>query len=139
MRLSIVVDTNVVISGILTSDPNAPTARIVDAMLQGSLIFLLSVDLLAEHRAVLLRPALRARHGLDDSEIEIVLTTLADNAVVREPVDPPSLPPDRGDRHLWALLAAHPGTALVTGDRALLENPPNWAKVIAPADFVQNL
>ncbi len=139
MRLSIVVDTNVVVSGILTSDPNAPTARIVDAMLQGSLIFLLSVDLLAEYRAVLLRPTLRARHGLDDSKIDIVLTTVVDNAVVREPVDPPSLPPDRGDRHLWALLAAHPGTVLVTGDRALLENPPNWANVIAPADFVQTL
>ena len=136
MRLPIVVDTNVVVSGILISDPNAPTARIVDAMLQGSIIFLLSVDLLAEYRAVLLRPALRVRHGLDDSEIDIVLTTLADNAVVREPVDPPSLLPDRGDRHLWALLAAHPGTTLITGDRALLEHPPDWAKVVAPGDFV---
>jgi putative PIN family toxin of toxin-antitoxin system len=136
VRLPIVVDTNVVVSGILTSDPNAPTARIVDAMLEGSLIFLLSVDLLAEYRVVLLRPALRARHGLDNSEIDIVLTTLADNAVVRKPIDPPSLPPDRGDRHLWALLAAHPGTTLITGDRALLEHPPDWAKVVAPGDFV---
>jgi len=107
VRLPIVVDTNVVVSGILTSDPNAPTARIVDAML-----------------------------GLDNSEIDIVLTTLADNAVVRKPIDPPSLPPDRGDRHLWALLAAHPGTTLITGDRALLEHPPDWAKVVAPGDFV---
>lgn len=139
MRLPTVIDTNVVVSGILTSDPGAPTARIVDAMLRGSLIFLLSVDLLAEYRGVLLRPAVRTRHGLDESEIDVVLTTFADRAVVREPVDPPSLPPDRGDRHLWALLAAHPGTTLVTGDRALLENPPSWASVITPADFVRNL
>ena len=52
---------------------------------------------------------------------------------------PTSSPSDHGSHHLWALLAAHPGTALVTGDRALLENQSTWATVIASADFVQNL
>ena len=139
MTRPVVVDTNVVVSGILTGSPDAPTARIIDSMLSGDLLFLLSVDLLGEYRQVLLRPALRARYGLDEGEIDTVLTTLAENAVVREPVDPPSLPPDKGDRHLWALLATHPGSVLVTGDRALVDSPPQWASVVLPAELLIRL
>jgi hypothetical protein len=43
-----VVDTNVVVEGLLTKDPAAPTARILDGMLAGSFPFILSVVLLAE-------------------------------------------------------------------------------------------
>ncbi len=137
MRPHIIVDTNVVVSGILTSEQNAPTARIVDGMLQGKIVFLLSVDLLAEYRRVLLRPAIRSRHGLDEAELDVVLTTIAANAVIREPVDPPSLPPDHGDLHLWQLLAAQPQATLITGGRALLENPPLWAELLSPTKFAE--
>ncbi len=45
--------------------------------------------------------------------------------------------PDRGDDHLWALMAAQAGTELITGDKALLENPPDFAGVISPSVFVR--
>jgi putative PIN family toxin of toxin-antitoxin system len=132
----VVVDTNVVVSGLLTSDERAPTARLLDAMLSGELRFLLSVDLLAEYREVLLRPAIRQRHGLDERGVDALLTALAENAVVCEPIDPPSPPPDPGDLHLWSILAARQDAVLITGDRALLDDPPPWTTVISPAGFV---
>ena len=39
-----VVDTNVIVSGLIAADPNTPPARILDAMLDGRVIYLLSGD-----------------------------------------------------------------------------------------------
>ena len=136
-RSGVVVDTNVVVSGLLTREPTAPTARILDAMLAGRFVFLLSVDLLAEYREVLLRPKVRRLHGLDQPAIDGVLARLAQHGAVREPMGTAEQAPDRWDQHLWALLAAAPGALLVTGDRELMEQPPHGVTVLAPANFVK--
>jgi putative PIN family toxin of toxin-antitoxin system len=110
----LVVDTHVVVSGLLTSDPAAPTARILDAMLRGDVRFLLSEELLTEYRHVLLRPKIVAAHGLAPREVDEILVRLAANAAVSEP---PSLETEpRDDDHLFALLAAEPAALLVSGD-----------------------
>ena len=43
-----VVDTNAVVAGLLTGVGRSPVASILDAMLSGTLLFLLSPELLAE-------------------------------------------------------------------------------------------
>jgi len=48
--------------------------------------FILSDDLLAEYRAVLLRPAVVARHGLPVAEVDTVLEGIVANAGWREAV-----------------------------------------------------
>jgi len=131
-----VVDTNVVVSGFLTSGIDTPMSRILDSMLSGALRFALSIELLAEYRSVLLRKKIRSRHGLDEAQIDTILTAIAENAVICEPTNPPSYPSDHGDLHLWALLAARPGAILVTGDHALVDNPPDWASVVTPRTFL---
>jgi len=44
----LVVDTNVLVAGLLTTEQASPTARIVDGLLNGRVLFLLSPRLLAE-------------------------------------------------------------------------------------------
>ena len=44
----VVVDTNVVVAALLTADAAAPPARILDGMLGGRFLYLLSPALLAE-------------------------------------------------------------------------------------------
>ena len=136
-----VIDTNVVAGGLMTAQPDAPTAptaRILDGMLAARFPFALSAALLAEYRAVLNRPKLRERHGLAAEEFDAVLTELAQHAIVlttrRGPVAP-----DPGDQHLWDLLAAHPDLCLVTGDRLLLAASQPPAPVFAPAVFIQGV
>ena len=63
----VVVDTNVLVAGLLTTEQESPTARILDGTLNGRVLFLLSPRLLAEYRAVLLRPKLTALHVLGES------------------------------------------------------------------------
>lgn len=50
------VETNVLVAALLTAQVDRPTARTLGAMLDGSLMFLLSSALLAEYRAVLMQP-----------------------------------------------------------------------------------
>ncbi len=130
-----VVDTNVVVAGLITDADRSPVAFILDAMLSGSLLHLLSPELLAEYRSVLLRPKLTKLHSLAEAEVDRLLVELTANAMWREPKPASPAPdpaPDRGDDHLWALLGAYAGSILITGDRLLLENPPTRSSVISP-------
>jgi predicted nucleic acid-binding protein len=130
-----VIDTNVVVSGLLTKLAESPTAWILDRMLAGGFRFLLSIDLLAEYRTVLLRPKIRRRHRLRPREIDRILTEIAANAAFPE-VDQTET---TGDRHLWVLLSAVPGAILVTGDRRLIERPAGSGRVVLPRAFVDQL
>lgn len=130
-----VVDTNVVAAGLITGPSRSPVARIVDAMLSGTLIYLLSPALLDEYRAVLLRPKLTKLHRLSEPEVDLLLVELISNAIWREPGSAASAP-DRGDDLLWALLAAYPGSRLITGDDLLLDHPPEGSSAISPKTYV---
>ncbi|HEX9785277.1 MAG TPA: putative toxin-antitoxin system toxin component, PIN family [Opitutaceae bacterium] len=137
MRRPVVVDTNVVVAGLISSPGDSPVCRVLDGMLSGSFPFLLSAELLDEYRRVLLRPALKKLHGLSIRQVDIVLTEIAANAVIREPeAGRAHEAPDPGDDHLWRLLAIVSGAVLVTGDRLLLQRPPDFASVVSPGDFV---
>ncbi|TVS09667.1 MAG: PIN domain-containing protein [Gammaproteobacteria bacterium] len=132
-----VVDTSVVAAGLVTAPTGrtSPVTAVLDAMLSGSIVYLMSPDLLYEYRSVLLRPKLTRLHGLHPVEVDGVLEELAANAVWREPATH-SPAPDRGDDHLWALLASYAGSTLITGDHLLLQSPPTGHSVIAPRTWL---
>jgi putative PIN family toxin of toxin-antitoxin system len=130
-----VVDTNVVVAGLITSSSDSPVGSVLDAMLAGMLVFLLSPALLDEYRSVLLRPELSRLHGLTEAQIDRLLVELTASAIWREP-KPSSPAPDRGDDHLWALLSAYSGSILLTGDRLLLDNPPKQSSVISASTWL---
>lgn len=134
-----IIDTNVVVAGLITNDSVSPTAGVLDAMLVGDLIYLLSAELLTEYRSVLLRPGLVRLHGLNESEVDHLLTEITANAIWREPQsDSYHAPPDPQDAHLWALLASEPTAVLITGDQLLLHNPMPQSSVISPATWAKS-
>lgn len=130
-----VIDTNVVVAGLLTGSAESPTARILDGMRNGAFPFLLSTELLAEYREVLLREKIRSLHGLSEQEADLLLTVLATNAIVREP-ETRTGAPDAKDDHLWSLLQSEAKTVPVTGDGALAKSPPPKSAVLAPREFI---
>ena len=97
-----IIDTNIIVSGLVSADPNSPPARILDAMLDGDIPYLMSDSLLSKYLSVLRRPSLIRLHGLTDDQIDRLLTDLVANAIWREPT-PNGNAPDPGDAHLWAL------------------------------------
>lgn len=144
MRL-VVVDTNVLASGLLTGAEASPNRRIANTMLAGTLRFVLSDVLLVEYRRVLLRPAIAQRHGLNEDGVDAVLESLVLNAGFRES---PGAPGDQsagcdpplvlGDEHVVALMDATPGAVLITGDHRLAEAVAPWRTVLTPAEFADS-
>ena len=135
-----VIDTNVVVAGLITRPGDSPASRLLDGLLTGTIPFVLSQELLAEYRRVLLRPAIRKLHGLTSAQVDAVLTEIVMNARLRDPSGEQAPDaPDRGDDHLWRLLHAVPDATLVTGDRRLIEQPPDFASVISPRAAMEAL
>ena len=131
---AVIVDTNVVVAGLLTENDASPVVRILDGMLAAAFSFVVSEALLAEYRTVLVRPKLRKLHGLTVAEVESLLTDLAHHAIVLAPVAGPPAP-EPGDQLLWSLLAAKADLQLVTGDKLLLRDAGMRSRVISPREF----
>lgn len=134
-----VIDTNVVVSGLIVGEHGSPPAVILDAMLGARFTYLLSLELLAEYREVLVRAAIRRRHGLTDAGVDVVLTELALNGTLRDPRSSAEALPDAEDRHLWALLEDEGAAVLLTGDDALRKRAPEPARVLSPRQFLGRL
>ncbi|MEO7853395.1 MAG: putative toxin-antitoxin system toxin component, PIN family [Rubrivivax sp.] len=134
-RQAVIVDTNVVVAGLLMAHEASPVARILDGMLAAALPFVVSEALLAEYRTVLVRPHLRKLHGLTVAEVDAILTDLAQHAIVLTPVKAPPAP-DPGDPLLWELLAARADLLLITGDKQLLRDAGMPGPVVSPQAFV---
>lgn len=132
-----VVDTNVLVASLVTTASHSPVGCVLDAMLSGQLVYLMSPSLLDGYRAVLSRPRLVKLHGLTESQIDQLLAEVTANAIWREPqtVAPA---PDRGDDHLWALLEAYGGSILITGDQLFRANPPPPGSVISPRTWLED-
>ena len=141
MSTFVVIDTNVIVAGLLTAHDDSPVARILDGLLCAAFPFVVSEALLAEYRAVLIRPKLCKLHGLSEAEIDLILTDIARHAIVLEPLCTAATPlaPDVGDQFLWALLATRADLILVTGDKRLLQDEAMQARVILPQTFAAQL
>ena len=135
MSPPVIVDTNVVVAGLLTSRADSPVARVLDGMLTAAFPFVLSEALVAEYRSVLRRPSLRKAHGLTPNQVDIILVELVQHGIVLAPVTAPRAP-EPGDQHLWELLAARKELLLVTGDRFLQRDRAMGPRIVSPANFV---
>ena len=138
MSTFFIIDTNVVVAGLLTAHADSPVARILDGMLCAAFPFVVSEALLAEYHAVLMRPKLTKLHGLSVADIDTILADMVRHAIVLNPVQnaAASLAPDAGDQFLWDLLATRADLLLVSGDKLLLQDAAMRPRVITPQAFI---
>ena len=136
-RHPVIVDTNVVVAGLLTANDTSPVALVLDGVLTARFSFVVSQALLGEYHAVLLRPKLHKLHRLTADEVDTFLTDLAQHAIVLNAA--PEIgqrAPDPGDQFLWDLLAARADLQLITGDTVLLKDVNMRGRVISPRQFL---
>lgn len=136
--MRVIVDTNVLISGLLT--PTGAPGKIVNAILDGRIIAVFSQETAAELRDVLARPKLQqyfTRAGVNpavffDHLLEIIeVVHLGETSLpIRDPKDRPFL----------GLAASKPRPdALVTGDQDFTASEYSQVPVIPPSSFVKML
>ncbi len=135
---AVIVDTNVVVAGLLTSRDDSLVTRILDGMLGAAFPFVVSEALLGEYHRVLVRPGLRKLHGLVIAEVDAVLTIVARHAIVLTSVVAQPAP-DPGDQLLWELLSTRADLVLITGDKHLLLDSGMRGRVISPKAFLESV
>jgi uncharacterized protein len=130
------LDTSVLVGSVVTSNKEAPTAVMLDAVLDGRLPTVFSPALIDEYARVLLSARIARRHGLSPPDVWRLLRRIIESGTSID-APPCGVPcPDPRDQHLWDLLAAAPGAVLVTGEALLIENPPPFGRVMTPRHFV---
>lgn len=132
MTLRVVVDTNVLVSGLLTVA--GPPARVLELVRDGQLIPLLDDRILAEYRAVLARRKFRS--SIQPAQAQELL---ADFQVFGEIVPATQLDivyPDAKDIPFIEVAVAGRAHAVITGN--LDDFPPlHGIRILAPAAFLE--
>lgn len=119
--LRVVIDTNVIVSGIL-SRKGAP-AELLNAWRERRFLLLSSSAIVAEVRAVLQYPRIRHKYHLSDDEIEQAITLLEHDALLVEgDVNVVgSVPDDPKDEMFLACALDGQADIVVSGDHHLLD------------------
>ena len=128
-----VIDTNVVVSGLL--NPHGPSARVLDAVLDGRVRLVYDARILAEYRDVLHRPRLK----IAPDKIAAFLTGLQSQMIVT-PAPLGITGPDADDIVFLETALATSDKTIVTGN--LADYPPeilHGARVLTPAQAAAEL
>jgi len=132
--MKVVLDTNVVVSGLLQSKGNP--AHVLTLALAGAVKVCHDQRILAEYAEVLRRP----RFKFDPRRVRAVLTKLETDGVAIDASDQTDLNlPDGDDEPFLAVALASSSDFLVTGN--LSDYPPDKRRgcaIVSPAEFMQH-
>ncbi len=131
-----VLDTNVVVSGILS--PEGHSWSIISAAIEGALEFVTCRELVSEYHLALGDDRVARRHGLPPDEIdEIVESLVSFSRVVTLPDPIPRVVSDIDDDKVVACAFAGNADWIVSGDNHLLKSGSfGRIQVIRPAEAV---
>ena len=130
--MRVVVDTNVLVSGLLS--PFGPSAQIIRMVASGFLAVCHDARILSEYRDVLLRPKFGFPQEAVDALLEQVIS--AGDAITSKPLRVTL--PDRDDEPFLEVAVSGRAEALITGN---LKHYPRKARkgavVLSPGEFVE--
>lgn len=134
-----VLDTNVVVSGIIKEE--GPAGQILRLLVQErKFTAVTSVEILAEIREVLLRPKVRKYHGWTDEQIDTFVIFLYAQSLVMEGKLLVNIARDSSDNKFLSCAREANAEYLVSGDDDLLELKAYEGTVIVrPAAFLDTL
>ena len=124
-----VIDTNVLVSALITQNPEAATAKVVRLLLNQDFIPMYDADIIAEYVDVLHRSKFPIRPEVADALISYIVEygVEASRFNFEEPM------PDEDDRVFYEVTLSTEDSFLVTGN---LKHYPTSPRVITPADFI---
>ena len=130
--MKIVLDTNVLVSGLLSAF--GPPADIVRLVISGDLSLLYDARILLEYKEVLLRP----RFSFDSADINDLLAQIeTSGAAVAAPPLAQRLP-DQDDEPFWEVALAGKAQYLVTGNlKHFPVKKSQGMTVVLPAEFLK--
>jgi putative PIN family toxin of toxin-antitoxin system len=124
-----VIDTNVLVSALITKNPEAATAKVVRLLLNNGFVPMYDADIIAEYEDVLHRSKFPILPEVADALISYIVEYGVE--VSRVIFDEPM--PDEDDRVFYEVTLSKEDSVLVTEN---LKHYPTSPHVITPVDFV---
>lgn len=130
MSLMAVIDTNVLVSGLLDENRKSPTTDILKSIMYGFIIPIYSSEIMEEYEAVLSRD----KFGFDKDKIKILLEIICESGVQVKPRKTRTDFVDQSDVKFYEAMNAIdvPTVYLVTGN---IKHFPNDDRIMKPVDF----
>ena len=128
MNYYVVFDTNVIVSALLTSHPDSPTATLLNMVLDGTIIPLYNEEIISEYCEVLARP----KFGFSDQQISRVMAAIR-LGIHAERIHSYFEFPDPDDAVFYEVALSVEESFLVTGN---LKHFPWVEKVILPSELL---
>ena len=92
-----VIDTNVLVSALITKNPKAATAKVVRLLLEQEFVPLYDADIIAEYEDVLHR----AKFPILKETADALISFIIENGIESSRVDFAESMPDEGDGFTW--------------------------------------
>ena len=125
-----VIDTNVIVSALLSGNPDSPTKRCLRAVLSGRVCPLYNDKIVAEYRDVLTR----SKFHFGNERVEVIINKIIYDGLNTEQIPSGENFPDPTDRVFYevALAKSDEGAKIVTGNT---RHYPISPIVVTPAEF----
>ena len=132
MKYYAVIDTNVIVAALLTKNKDSATLRVINAVLDGSIVPLYHKDILAEYDDVLHRP----KFSLKEETIRFVLNAIVQFGIEVFPQPSGEILVDMDDLVFYevALERRRDDAYLVTGN---LQHYPVKSFIVTPAEMLR--
>lgn len=127
-----VIDTNVLVSALWTTNPNSPTLAVLEGVFRGRITPLIHKDILREYDEVLHR----SKFHFPTERIDTLMTYFAEHGILMDRTTFWDKMPDEDDRVFFEVSLTQEDSFLVTGN---LKHYPRVPRVITPAEMVQIL
>lgn len=126
----VVIDTNVIVSALITKNPNAATTRVLELALMGEIVPLYDQDVLDEYLEILTRKKFK----LKEDSIQYIIKTITINGIDTLRTSFLEDMPDEDDRVFYELSLSEPDSLLITGNS---KHFPRTPRVVSPSEFLR--
>lgn len=125
-----VIDTNVLVSALITHNPEAATAKVVRLLLEKDFIPMYDEDIIMEYKDVLHRP----KFPILSETADALISHIMEHGIEASREWFEDSMPDEDDRVFYEVMLSREDSFLVTGN---LKHYPATVRVITPAQFLE--
>ncbi len=127
-----VIDTNVLVSALLTHNKQSATFLVMDALLSNQIVPLYNEEILCEYEDVLHR----AKFGFSEADIDNFLETMKQAGIHSQRISSSEFFPDPKDVVFYEVALSKDDAYLVTGNK---KHFPKTPIVVTPAEMIEIL
>lgn len=130
MKKYAVIDTNVIVSGLISKHTDSATVKILEYALSGIIIPIINKEIISEYQTVLHRDKFRIPAQYADS----IISRICDTGIVVKRMQCSNFEfPDKNDAVFYEVAISHGNSYLITGN---LKHFPRTDRVVSPSEMI---